>query len=194
MEISTISKEYISKITERKSIFYGYVMSAKDEEQAKRLVEKVQRKHKDANHVAYAYRLLEGQSQVNERYYDDGEPSKTAGFPLLRMLQHKELVNAIVIVARVFGGIKLGTSGLMKAYGTAGLMAIEEADIHTGPVCEPEKITIPLEAYSKAEAFLHNNKLRFTKNFMGGFVTLDIEFPVDMDLQSELKNIIRDKN
>lgn len=111
--------------TEKRSKFLAFVESVKTPEEALEVVEKYRKKYYDARHVCWAYRI--GEEGI-ERSNDDGEPSGTAGKPILGRLLSAELSDVVGIVIRYFGGIKLGTSGLIVAYKTAVAMAVEEAE------------------------------------------------------------------
>ena len=95
-------------------------------EQVKEHIETYQKKYYDARHVCYAYRL--GERGDQERANDNGEPSGTAGKPILGQIHSKELTNVLVIVVRYFGGVKLGTSGLIVAYRAAAAEALETVE------------------------------------------------------------------
>ena len=100
---------------EKKSRFIAALSFADSEEAAVAFLEQVRAANRTARHNVYAYRLREGN---RERYSDDGEPAKTAGTPALEVLQHSGLTDLIVVVTRYFGGVLLGTGGLVRAYTT----------------------------------------------------------------------------
>ena len=110
---------------EKRSLFIGHVCVARNEEEARAFVREISKKYSDATHNCWAYRV--GSERVVEYYSDAGEPSGTAGKPILGAIQHAGVTNAIVVVTRYFGGIKLGVRGLMEAYGKGAAMALEEA-------------------------------------------------------------------
>ncbi|MCF7799337.1 YigZ family protein [Candidatus Woesearchaeota archaeon] len=130
MHFTTVKQKSSAKCIEKKSSFFSYVYPITSIDEVKPLIDALRSKHKKANHVAYAYRLASlnklGEIVFEERGNDDKEPNKTAGAPLLRLLQQQKLGNVLVCVARVFGGIKLGTAGLSKAYKTAGKEALDK--------------------------------------------------------------------
>ena len=97
----------------KKSKFYAYKFSVKSEDEVKKLLEGVRAEHKKATHVVHAFICS---SPHMEKFYDAGEPSRTAGFPILGLLQKKGITDTLVIVARYFGGVKLGAGGLIRAY------------------------------------------------------------------------------
>lgn len=102
------------EITISKSKFIGYVAPVKDESEAIEFIEKVKKKHWDASHNVPVYVI--GEDFNIQRYSDDGEPSGTAGVPILEMLKKEAITNVCIVVTRYFGGVKLGTGGLVRAY------------------------------------------------------------------------------
>jgi uncharacterized YigZ family protein len=106
---------------------YGYVFPIENVEEAKTHLEALRKKHHDARHHAYAYRL--GPSGDDWRASDDGEPANSAGPPILGALKSKKVTNCLGVVVRYFGGTKLGVGGLIYAYRTATLMAIDNGEI-----------------------------------------------------------------
>lgn len=113
------------KFIERKSSFFGYAFDIDDELKVKDIILQIKKKHKGAKHICYGF-IIEKDGELIQRWDDAGEPSRTAGFPLLKILEQKKLTNKLIVVARKFGGVKLGTSGLIKAYRQAGLLALEK--------------------------------------------------------------------
>jgi len=110
---------------EKRSLFIAHVEVTRTEDEAKEFIRDISKKFKDATHNCWAYRV--GASQVIEYYSDAGEPSGTAGKPILGAIQHAGVTNATVVVTRYFGGIKLGVRGLIEAYGKSAALALEEA-------------------------------------------------------------------
>ena len=113
--------------TEKRSKFIAIALPVRTLEEVKEQLDIYQKKYYDARHVCYAYML--GADRKNFRANDNGEPSGTAGKPILGQINSKELTDVLVIVVRYFGGIKLGTSGLIVAYRTAAAQALEEAEV-----------------------------------------------------------------
>lgn len=113
--------------TEKRSRFLAFAHHVEDEETAKSVVAEYKKKYYDARHVCYAWVLgFEGETT---RVNDDGEPSGTAGKPILGQINSNELTDILIIVVRYFGGVKLGTSGLIVAYRIAAAEAIAAAEI-----------------------------------------------------------------
>lgn len=119
----TIEEQGDGIYTEKRSKFLAFAIPVTTIEQVKEQVDAYQKKYYDARHVCYAYRL--GERGEQERSNDNGEPSGTAGKPILGQIHSKELTNVLVIVVRYFGGVKLGTSGLIVAYRLAAAEALE---------------------------------------------------------------------
>jgi len=112
---------------DRKSKFIGYAFPLQNTDEVKTIVGKLKKEHHNARHWCYAYRV--GIEQIAERANDDGEPSNSAGIPILNQIKAKNLTNVLVVVVRYFGGVKLGVGGLMNAYKTAAQMVLEQAEI-----------------------------------------------------------------
>lgn len=115
--------------SEKRSKFLAFAHHVTTENEVKELLQAYKKKHYDARHCCYAYML--GADRSVFRANDDGEPSSTAGKPILGQINAHELTDILIVVVRYFGGTKLGTSGLIVAYRTAAAAAIENAQIET---------------------------------------------------------------
>lgn len=120
-----ISEKGFGEITEKKSRFIANVLPAGDEEEAVRQLEAVKRKYWDARHNCYAF--VAGQNDETQRCSDDGEPSGTAGKPILEVIHGKCLHQCVIVVTRYFGGTLLGTGGLVRAYTAAAEAGLKDA-------------------------------------------------------------------
>ncbi len=121
-------KEYGEhEINIQKSRFIGYVKRTETEEDAQAFIQQIKKKHWNANHNCSAY--LIGENGLIQKANDDGEPSGTAGVPMLEVLKKRELKDTTVVVTRYFGGIKLGAGGLIRAYGKAVSEALNTTGI-----------------------------------------------------------------
>lgn len=114
---------------DRGSKFFGYAFPVADEEAVQGLVDEQRAAHHKAGHCCYAYRL--GHTGDRHRANDDGEPSGTAGRPILGRIDSRELTNTLVMVVRYWGGTKLGAAGLINAYRTAARLALDDAPVVT---------------------------------------------------------------
>lgn len=127
--------------TEKRSRFISYAIPVRTVEEVKAQVEAYRKRYYDARHVCWAYML--GPERLHFRANDDGEPSSTAGKPILGQINSNGLTDILIVVVRYFGGIELGTSGLIVAYRTAAAEAIAAADIEERTV--DEEITVAFE-------------------------------------------------
>ena len=114
------TSEYIVK----KSRFLGFAAPCLSENEVINLLHTIQSEHSTANHLAFAYRVLDN-GQMITRFNDAGEPKGTAGKPILAHLEGKDLINTLIAVIRYFGGVKLGAGGLVRAYGTTAKNTLE---------------------------------------------------------------------
>jgi uncharacterized YigZ family protein len=112
---------------EKSSKFFGYAYPIQSEEEVKPLIDSLRKQHPHAVHYCYAYQI--GTEKISYRANDDGEPSNTAGAPIYGQIQSFGLTNVLLVVVRIFGGIKLGVGGLITAYKTTAQMVLEEAEI-----------------------------------------------------------------
>lgn len=126
MEFVTIQKEIQAEVVEKKSKFIANLFPVQSVEEAEELIKSVKKKYHDARHNCLAYRILED-NKIVEKSSDDGEPSGTAGAPMLNILEKNDLANVLIVVTRYFGGILLGTGGLVRAYSDSLLKAIESS-------------------------------------------------------------------
>jgi uncharacterized YigZ family protein len=126
-EYLEISKSGESLYKEKGSKFFGHAVLVYNEEEVKEALENLKKRYHDARHHCYAY--LIGTDKSLFRANDDGEPSGSAGKPILNQILSKEVTNALVVVIRYFGGTKLGVSGLINAYKTAAREALDSATI-----------------------------------------------------------------
>ena len=139
----SINEESIAEIIEKKSKFIASLYEANSKEEAENILQETRKKYHDAKHNCYAYIVKENKNEDDYKYNnieinnlqqiekcsDDGEPSGTAGAPLLALLKSSNLTNVIIIVTRYFGGILLGTGGLVRAYTEVAQKAINNAKI-----------------------------------------------------------------
>ena len=133
----------------KKSRFIGYAKPVETEEEAIEFIEEIKDKHKDATHNVYAYVI--GETSNTQRYSDDGEPSGTAGIPILEVLKKEELRNTVVVVTRYFGGIKLGAGGLIRSYIKGAKEGLDASKIVEKVLHSRIKFTIEYTLYGKVE-------------------------------------------
>ena len=170
-EMHTIKTPATAEFTERRSRFIGVLQPAETAEQAQDFLEKLRREHRDARHVCFAYRTADG-----TKFSDDGEPAGTAGQPLMQVLEHKELENCVLAVVRYFGGILLGTGGLLRAYSHTGSLTVQEAKIVTMRHCKTYEIVCDYGAYGFIRPLLEQKGVLLDSDF-GEAVTLVAALP-----------------
>lgn len=124
--IKTIDKQYSGVVEEKRSRFISNIFHVENINEVNEIIDRIKKKYYDSNHNVYAYRIEEN-NQIIERASDDGEPKKTAGAPILDIIKKQNLCNILIIVTRYFGGILLGTGGLVKAYSSCAQVALKEA-------------------------------------------------------------------
>jgi uncharacterized YigZ family protein len=123
--IALPSEETLFK--EKNSKFFGYAFPIESEEEVKPIIETLKKQHPNAGHHCYAYQI--GAETIQYRANDDGEPSNTAGMPIYGQIQSFGLTNVLVVVVRIFGGVKLGVGGLISAYKTSAQITLESCEI-----------------------------------------------------------------
>lgn len=138
MNYFSVAQEAVEEIVIKKSRFIGYVTPIYDEENVQNILNYAREKWPQARHYCYAYII---KNNNVERYSDDGEPSGTAGVPILSVLRNNDLKNVMVVVTRYFGGTLLGAPGLVRAYTQASSLAIETAGIKRFDLCTHLQIT-----------------------------------------------------
>lgn len=169
----TIKEKAEGTYSEKRSKFLAFAIPVSTVDEVKQLVAEYQKKYYDARHVCYAYML--GAERTEFRTNDNGEPSGTAGKPILGQINSNELTNILIIVVRYFGGIKLGTSGLIIAYRMAAAEAINAAEIIEKTV--DEDVTVMFE-YP-----LMNDVMKVVKDLEPEIVSQQF----DMDCQMTLR-------
>lgn len=154
MGYRTIVEEMNHEIIVNKSRFIGYVKPIASEEEAVEFIEQIKKKHWDATHNVPVYVL--GENYTTQRYSDDGEPSGTAGVPVLEMLKKEHITDVVVVITRYFGGIKLGTGGLVRAYTQAAKETLNAVGVVDVDRYSLMSITCDYSAHGKIQNHLMN--------------------------------------
>ena len=139
-----------AEFVEKKSRFIGRVWPVDTEEEALAKIQEMKKKHYDATHNCWAYIIRDGAV----RFSDDGEPGGTAGMPMLQVLQRECLFNVVCVVTRYFGGVLLGTGGLVRAYTTATARALENAEVVTVRSVVELQVTVDYAFYERASLLI----------------------------------------
>ena len=163
-----------------KSRFIGYIKPIETVQEATAFIEEIKKKHWDASHNVPVY-VLGDKFQV-QKYSDDGEPSGTAGVPILNMLKNEGITNVVIVVTRYFGGIKLGTGGLVRAYTQSAKSALKEAKVIEQIEHKLYSLKMDYSLHGKIQNFLMNNPEYLVKDtvFMN-----DVEIFLYVKLEDE---------
>lgn len=149
---TSVAKKATAEITEKKSRFICNMCHAETEKEAHDFIDRIKKEHYNAKHNVYAYILNDG----TKKYTDDGEPSKTAGLPILEMLEKKHITDVVCVVTRYFGGILLGTGGLVRAYTDSAKAGLEACGTVTMEKCDVFEFLIPYSSLQSVEYLLKN--------------------------------------
>lgn len=186
-EYRTVEFEADDYFIEKKSRFIGYVKPVKTVDEAVDFINSIKSKHWDATHNVYAYVLRENNVQ---RYSDDGEPSGTAGVPMLDVLLKEHLVDVCVVGTRYFGGTMLGAGGLVRAYSHTSKIAVEAGNIITMAQCAVMEVCVDYSFYERMNIILAD----FNANVLSvDFAdNVKIKFSIRENLQQPLQDKITD--
>ncbi len=170
--------------SEKRSKFLAFAIHVTSEEEVKETVEKYRRKYYDARHVCYAYVL--GPERDAFRANDDGEPSSTAGKPILGQINRLELTDVLVIVVRYYGGVNLGTGGLIVAYRTAAADALDKCEIQTLFCEETIQHDFPYIMMNGVMRVIRNNNARILSQKYDN--TCEFKLSIKRSLAGKLKD------
>lgn len=171
-------KEYATgEYEEKKSRFIGEIFPIKSEEEAQEHIAAIRKKYYDARHHCYAYVL--GDSYETVKQSDDGEPSQTAGMPILNVLKGQEIHDALIVVTRYFGGTLLGTGGLVRSYTNASKAAIENAVVQEAVEGFRATAEIPYTLVGKIKYFTETEGITEAEAEYGNNVNMTWLVPED---------------
>ena len=183
----TVEKEANDELTEKRSRFIGYCKPVKTEEEAIQYINSIKSKHWDARHNVYAYCIQEGQIK---RYSDDGEPQGTAGVPVLEVLTKNRITDVVVVVTRYFGGILLGTGGLVRAYSASAKKAVEAANIINMVRCSVCTLVCDYNRYGKVSSLIPQSGGIIDESSFGSDVS--ITFHIRSDYLERFNRLLAD--
>lgn len=158
-ELKTINNNVVAEIVEKKSKFIANIFYVQNEEEVNFILKDIKKQFFDAKHHCFAYRIINDENII-QRSSDDGEPSGTAGKPILTILEKNQFVNILVVVTRYFGGILLGTGGLVKAYTDATLLAIEKSECVNIELGYEIKVQLQYQELEKFKYFCKTNNIK----------------------------------
>ena len=162
-KIKTINNNVTAEITEKKSKFIANLFYVETIEEAEKYIKEIKKKYHDAKHNVFAYAIETGDGGIAVKYNDDGEPQGTAGSPILKILLEQGLSNILVVVTRYFGGILLGTGGLVRAYSEATIKALEKTQFIYKIIGYKVKLCIGYEELEKLKYHESKSKLKIIK-------------------------------
>lgn len=174
----TINGKYEGLFKDKGSKFMACVFPFEDETKLKDLIEETKSLYPKARHYCYAYQI--GVSGDHYRANDDGEPSGSAGKPILNVILSKKLTNVLIVVARYFGGTLLGVPGLINAYKSASLIALEDADIITRYVREVYLFRFTFEKMNEIMRVVKENELKVLSQTYDDLCGLEVEIRQSM--------------
>lgn len=177
----------------QKSRFIAYATPVKTEQEAIEFIDKIKQQHKMATHNVPVYVL--GDNYQIQRYSDDGEPSGTAGLPILEMIKKEDIKDMAIVVTRYFGGTKLGTGGLVRAYTSSAKLAIKKAKVVNKILHDLVQIKIEYTLLGKIQNELMNNNYIIKDTVFNEKVSLYIYSTIDktQELTVLIKNITSGK-
>ncbi len=200
-----LEKNTTAEIIEKKSRFIANLFYVETPQEAEDKIKQIKKKYYDAKHNCFAYITLNG-NEIQKKSSDDGEPSGTAGAPMLEILEKQSIYNVVVIVTRYFGGILLGTGGLVRAYSDSLKEAIKKSTlVEQEPGYEAE-IKLPYADFEKFKYYCNKNNINIINSEYSDFIIckievndaeknrLEIEFREQNNFKIMTFDIIRQKN
>ena len=200
-----LEKNTTAEIIEKKSRFIANLFYVETPQEAEDKIKQIKKKYYDAKHNCFAYITL-NENEIQKKCSDDGEPSGTAGAPMLEILEKQSIYNVVVIVTRYFGGILLGTGGLVRAYSDSLKEAIKKSTlVEQEPGYEAE-IKLPYADFEKFKYYCNKNNINIINSEYSDFIIckievndaeknrLEIEFREQNNFKIVTFDIIRQKN
>lgn len=186
-EYKTVELESSDYFVEKKSKFIGYAKPVSTQDEAVEFINSIKSKHWDATHNVYAYVLRENNTQ---RYSDDGEPSGTAGVPVLDVILKEDVTDVCVVATRYFGGTLLGAGGLVRAYSHISKIALDAAHIITMANCQIYSVIVDYSFYDRLNVLLSDFGANVIKSDFSASVS--VEFSIKEDASELLKDKLTD--
>lgn len=177
-----IEQNTVFELVEKKSKFIANLIYVENKLDAETKIKEFKKKYYDARHNCFAYRVLEDET-IYEKSSDDGEPSGTAGSPMLNILQKNNLSNILIIVTRYFGGILLGTGGLVRAYSDATFRAIEQSHLIAIELGMEYEIKLEYQDFQTVQYYFQKNNIKI----------IDSEYKEVITCHIEMENSIKEK-
>ena len=176
-EFKTIKENCFAQIVEKKSKFIDNAFYIESKDEAEDIINSINKKYFDARHNCYAYIVNDNQNII-QKCSDDGEPAKTAGTPILNIIKTKGLCNVLIIVTRYFGGVLLGTGGLIRAYSEASVQALNKTSFIIKQLGQKMKLKVE---YSNVEQVKYYCRKK-------GIMIVEEEYSNDVNIFIEISN------
>ena len=185
----TIMENEMAEIIEKKSKFIANIIKVNSKQNAEDEINRIKKIYHDARHNCVAYRVIED-DMIIEKSSDDGEPSGTAGGPMLNILQKNNLCNLVIVVTRYFGGILLGTGGLVRAYSEVTQQAIEKSTKVIKVIGREMIIELDYSNLEKFKYYCKNNNINIKKiDYMDNIILkIEMEESVKEKIIDDIKN------
>lgn len=185
----TLKQQSEGLYKEKGSKFIAYAVACYTEEEAKEFLEKWRKEHYQSRHLCWAYRF--GLDKKQFRVNDDGEPSNSAGAPILGQIQSFDLTNVLIGVVRYFGGVKLGVGGLIHAYREAAIDALQQAEIVEIEVFHHIRATFDYSVMPDVMNWLKRMNIDYSNQQFELNCNIDMKFPLDSiaELKEQLKDL-----
>ena len=191
-EFKTIlDKKVSAEIVEKKSRFIANLFYTETSKDAEKIIKDIKKKYYDAKHNCFAYLILEN-NQVIKKFSDDGEPSGTAGASMLEILEKMGIYNIVIIVTRYFGGILLGTGGLVRAYSDSLKKALSSANIVKKELGYEVNVNLEYSNLEKFKYYCNKNNINIINCTYSNIVVCKIE--INEEEKSNLEYEIKNKN
>ncbi len=170
--MKSIKKEVIKELVINKSTFINYLIPVSNLEDVHKQLSMLKKKYNDASHHCFAYIL--GNNQEVQKYSDDGEPSKTAGYPMMEVLKKHDLTNVLNVSVRYFGGIKLGAGGLVRAYTKGCANSVSEVTFTYLKDYIQIVVEVPFHHIGNVEKYIRDNHILLDTQY-GDYVSYIID-------------------
>lgn len=178
-KFKTISNNVKAEITEKKSRFIAHIFYVETTEEANEYIKSIKKKYHDAKHNVYAFAIETKYGEIAIKYNDDGEPSGTAGSPILKILLENGLSNVLVVVTRYFGGVLLGTGGLVRAYSDATIKALGNARYIEKTIGYEMEIIVEYDQFEQFKYYANKSDIKIVKTEYLDNVNIIVEIAKD---------------
>lgn len=198
MKYRTVKENNRAEVIEKKSKFIGQIFYVSNKEQADSIIEEIKKKYYDARHNCYSYNIYdETKNKVISKSSDDGEPAGTAGAPIMSVINGNNLINVLIVVTRYFGGILLGTGGLVRAYKQASEKVIEQSKLYKYEQGYEIEVLIDYKSWDKFNYYCKNNKINIINIEYLEKIKCVFEIPIvyfdELSSYYDTKDIVRQK-